>query len=41
MALSEEGRGAKKTDAAEHRKVFGRIGLLFNEPPGVARLPFI
>jgi hypothetical protein len=32
---------AKKTDVAEHPRVFRHIGLLFNEPPGTARLPFI
>jgi len=32
---------AKKTDVAEHPQVFRHIGLLLNEPPGVARLPFI
>jgi hypothetical protein len=31
----------KKTDVAEHPQVFRHIGLLLNEPPGVARLPFI
>jgi len=25
---------AKKADAAEHPKVFRRVGLLVNEPPG-------
>jgi hypothetical protein len=31
----------KKADAAEHLKVFGRVGLLVNEPPSIAGLPFI
>jgi hypothetical protein len=31
----------KKTDMAEHPQVFCHIGLLFNEPPGTARLLFI
>jgi hypothetical protein len=31
----------KKADAAEHPEMFGRIGLLVNEPPGTAGLPFI
>jgi hypothetical protein len=25
--------GTKKTDAAEHPEVFGRVGLLYDEPP--------
>ena len=31
----------KKADVAEHRQVFGHIGLLFNKPPGKAGLYFI
>ena len=31
----------KKTDVAEHPKVLGHVGLLFNEPPGKAELLFI
>jgi hypothetical protein len=31
----------KKTDAVEYAHVFGRIGLLFTEPPGTAKLLFI
>jgi hypothetical protein len=31
----------KKADAAEHLEVFNHVGLLFNEPPGTAELPFI
>ncbi len=31
----------KKTDVAEHPKVFDRVGLLRNEPPGVTGVPFI
>jgi hypothetical protein len=31
----------KKTDVAEHPKAFGHVGLLFNEPPGKARLFFV
>jgi hypothetical protein len=31
----------KKADVAEHPKVFHHIGLLVNEPPGTAGLPFI
>jgi hypothetical protein len=30
----------KKTDVAEHGNVFNHVGLLFNEPPGIAGLPF-
>jgi hypothetical protein len=32
---------AKKTDVAEHPKVFHHVGLLVNEPPGPAGLLFI
>jgi len=32
---------AKKADGVEHRKVFDHAGLLANEPPGTAGLPFI
>jgi hypothetical protein len=28
----------KKADVAEHPKVFGHVGLLFNEPPGQSRV---
>jgi hypothetical protein len=31
----------KKADVAEHPQVFGHVGLLVNEPPGIAGLPFI
>jgi len=31
----------KKTDVAEHPKAFDHVGLLINEPPGTAGLPFI
>jgi hypothetical protein len=30
--------GAKKADAAEHPKVFRRVGLLINEPPSLDRV---
>jgi hypothetical protein len=33
--------GTKKADAVEHPKMLNRIGLLVNEPPGTAGLPFI
>ena len=31
----------KKADVAEHPEVFDHVGLLANEPPGSAGLPFI
>jgi hypothetical protein len=31
----------KKTDVAEHPEMLRHIGLLVNEPPGTAELPFI
>jgi len=31
----------RKADVAEHPKVFHRVGLLINWPPGQAELPFI
>jgi hypothetical protein len=31
----------KKANVAEHPEVFDHIGLLFNEPPGMAGLFFI
>jgi hypothetical protein len=34
------GKGAKKADAAEHPKVSHYVGLLVNEPPGLAGLLF-
>lgn len=30
----------KKADVAKHPTVFGHVGLLGNEPPGTAGLPF-
>jgi len=30
----------KKADVAEHPKVFGHVGLLFNKPPGKSELFF-
>jgi hypothetical protein len=32
---------AKKNDVLEHLKVFDHVGVLANEPPGLAGLPFI
>jgi hypothetical protein len=31
----------KKAAVVEHPEVFDHVGLLVNEPPGTARLPFI
>jgi hypothetical protein len=31
----------KKTDVAEHPEVFCHVGLLFDEPPGLAGVLFI
>jgi len=31
----------EKTDVTEHLKAFDHAGLLVNEPPGTAGLPFI
>jgi hypothetical protein len=31
----------KKADVVEHGLVFDHVGILINEPPGLARLPFI
>jgi hypothetical protein len=31
----------KKADVAEHPRVFDHVGLLINERPGTAGLPFI
>jgi len=30
----------KKADMAEHPRGFDHVGLLFDEPPGLTRLPF-
>jgi len=30
----------KKADVVEHPEVFDHVGLLVNEPPGMAGLPF-
>jgi hypothetical protein len=34
-------RARKKADVAEYLKVLGHVGLLFNEPPSLAEVPFI
>jgi hypothetical protein len=31
----------KKADVIERPKTFHHVGLLVNEPPGIAELPFI
>jgi hypothetical protein len=31
----------KQADVVEHPEVFHHVGLLVNEPPGTAELPFI
>jgi hypothetical protein len=31
----------KKADAVDHLNTFHHVGLLVNEPPGSAELPFI
>ena len=34
-------RKTKKADVAEHPEVFHHVGLLIDEPPDIAGLPFI
>jgi hypothetical protein len=36
-----DGRSEKKAGVAKHPLVFGHAGLLVDEPPGTAGLPFI
>jgi hypothetical protein len=31
----------KKADVVKHPQVLNHVGLLFNEPPGTAGLPFV
>jgi len=31
----------KKADVAKHPQMLNHVGLLFDEPPGVAGLPFV
>ena len=39
--LTPRGEGqAKKNDVTEHPLAFDHVGLLVNEPPGMAGLPF-
>jgi hypothetical protein len=33
--------GTKKADVAGHPVVFGHVGLLFSEPPGITGLLFV
>ena len=40
-AIVPRHRKPKKADVLEHPEVFAHVGLLFNEPPGQAGLPFI
>jgi hypothetical protein len=40
-AGSEADASIKKADAAEKPEGFDHVGLLANEPPGKAELPFI
>ena len=40
-AIVPSQRMRKKASVMEHPKVFDHAGLLFNEPPGTAGLPFI
>jgi len=40
IALSAPGK-TKKADVAEHPEVFDHVGLLVNEPPSNAGVPFI
>jgi hypothetical protein len=35
------GHPKKKADVVEYLKVFHHVGLLVNEPPGMAGLPFV
>jgi hypothetical protein len=41
VVLDRRRERKKKTDVAEHPKVFDHVGLLANGPPGMAELPFI
>jgi len=34
-------RRTKKTAVTEHREGFDHVGILFNQPPGKAEMPFI
>jgi len=31
----------EKADVVEHPEVFDHVGLLVNEPPGIAGVPFV
>jgi hypothetical protein len=39
-AQGDRSAGNKKADVVEHPAVLGHVGLLVNEPPGMAGLPF-
>ncbi len=39
--FERRGMRNKKADVAEHFHVFAHAGLLVNEPPGQAGLPFV
>jgi hypothetical protein len=41
FCLRKAARAKKKTDVVGHPEVFDHVGLLVNEPPGTAGLPFI
>jgi hypothetical protein len=41
VAIISRHRSEKKADVVEHPEVFDHIGLLVDEPPGTAELPFI
>jgi hypothetical protein len=40
-ALAPTARNKKSRRADSARRLFRRVGLLINKPPGVAELPFI
>jgi hypothetical protein len=39
--LTAPTKANKKADVTEHPDVFGHVGLLVNEPPSDAEMPFI
>jgi hypothetical protein len=40
LATHDGNSSIKKADVVEHPKAFHHVGLLVNEPPGTAELPF-
>jgi hypothetical protein len=40
VLVTGQRRRKKKADADEHPEVFAHVGLLVNEPPGMAELLF-